>query len=457
MTATGPVEATAADLRERRREQRGWYVYDWANSAFTTTVVTVFLGPFLTAVTEEAAGEDGFVNPLGIPVRAESFFPYVVSLSVLLQVVVLPLTGAIADRSRHKKELLAGFAFVGALATAGLYGVQGANYLLGGVLFLVANLTFGASIVVYNSFLPEISTPDERDAVSSRGWALGYLGGGLLLVLNLVLFTFHDSLGLSEGHAVRISLLSAGLWWAGFTLVPLRTLRRRDPIHVELPEPGRRSGVLGAGFRQLVDTVRGARAYPQTLLFLAAYLLYNDGIQTVIALSATYGDQELGLGQTTLITAILMVQFVAFLGALLLWRLAVVFGAKRVVLASLVLWTVVVGYAFVLPAGEVLRFFLLAFCIGIVLGGSQALSRSLFSLMIPRGREAEYFSLYEISERGTSWIGTLVFGITLQATGSYRSAILSLVAFFVLGFALLARVDVRRAVAESGNNLPARV
>jgi MFS transporter, UMF1 family len=454
MTATGPVEATASDPQERRREQRGWYVYDWANSAFTTTVVTVFLGPFLTSVTEEAAGEDGFVNPLGIPVRAESFFPYVVSLSVLLQVLVLPLTGAIADRSRHKKELLAGCAFLGSLSTAGLYGVQGANYLLGGVLFLIANLAFGASIVVYNSFLPEISTPDERDAVSSRGWALGYLGGGLLLLMNLVLFTFHESLGLSEGHAVRISLLSAGLWWAGFTLVPLRALRRRDPVHVEV---ARGSGVLGAGFRQLAHTLRGARAYPQTLLFLAAYLLYNDGIQTVIALSATYGDQELGLGQTTLITAILMVQFVAFLGALLLGRLALVFGAKRVVLASLVLWAVVVGYAFVLPAGEVLRFFLLAFCIGIVLGGSQALSRSLFSLMIPRGREAEYFSLYEISERGTSWIGTLVFGITLQATGSYRSAILSLVAFFVLGFVLLARVDVRRAIAESGNALPARV
>jgi MFS transporter, UMF1 family len=274
------------------------------------------------------------------------------------------------------------------------------------------------------------------------------------LLLNLVLFSFHESLGLSEGHAVRISLLSAGLWWAGFTLVPLRALRRRDPVHVEV---ARGSGVLGAGFRQLAHTLRGARAYPQTLLFLAAYLLYNDGIQTVIALSATYGDQELGLGQTTLITAILMVQFVAFLGALLLGRLALVFGAKRVVLASLVLWAVVVGYAFVLPAGEVLRFFLLAFCIGIVLGGSQALSRSLFSLMIPRGREAEYFSLYEISERGTSWIGTLVFGITLQATGSYRSAILSLVAFFVLGFVLLARVDVRRAIAESGNALPARV
>jgi MFS transporter, UMF1 family len=454
MTASGPVEATAPDLQERRREQRGWYVYDWANSAFTTTVVTVFLGPFLTAVTQEAAGDDGFVNPLGIPVRAESFFPYVVSLSVLLQVVVLPLTGAIADRTSRKKELLAGFAFVGALATAGLYGVQGANYLLGGVLFLVANLTFGASIVVYNSFLPEISTPDERDGVSSRGWALGYLGGGLLLLLNLALFTFHESLGLSEGHAVRISLLSAGAWWAGFTLVPLRALRRREPVHVEAAMG---SGVLGAGFRQLAHTLRSARAYPQTLLFLVAYLLYNDGIQTVIALSATYGDQELGLGQTTLITAILMVQFVAFLGALLLGRLALVFGAKRVVLASLVLWTLVVAYAFVLPAGEVVRFFLLAFCIGIVLGGSQALSRSLFSLMIPRGREGEYFSLYEISERGTSWIGTLVFGITLQATGSYRSAIISLVAFFVLGFVLLVRVDVRRAIDEAGNAAPARV
>ncbi len=390
---------------------------------------------------------------LGIPVGAGSFFPYVVSLSVLLQVLLLPVTGAVADRTQRKKQLLALFAYLGAIATMGLYLTQGSAYLLGGLLFLIANLSFGASIVVYNAFLPEIAEPDERDRVSSRGWALGYLGGALLLVANLALFTAHESLGLSEGHAVRISLLSAGAWWALFTLIPLKALRSRRAVHPS--EQG--VTIVTAGFRQLLDTLRASRAYPHTLLFLAAYLLYNDGIQTVITLTATYGTEELELEQSTLILAILMVQFVAVLGALLLGALARFFGAKRVVLASLVLWTAVVVVGYFLKAGATLQFYLLAAFIGIVLGGSQALSRSLFSHMIPRGQEAEYFSLYEISERGTSWLGTLIFGLMLQLTGSYRSALVSLVIFFVAGFALLAVVNVRRAILEAGNLPPERV
>jgi MFS transporter, UMF1 family len=441
------------DDRSRRREQRGWYFYDWANSAFATTVATVFLAPYLDRVTREAAGADGFVHPLGIPIHADSFHPYVLALSVALQVFFLPVAGAVADRTQRKKGLLAFFAYAGAVATMGLYFLQGSAYLLGGLLFVFANLAFGASIVVYNAFLPEIAEPDERDRVSSHGWALGYLGGGLLLGANLVLFSMHESLGLSAAYAVRISLLSAAAWWALFALIPLATLRSRRLTR--LNEQG--ANALTAGFRQLLHTIRAARAYPQTLLFLAAFLLYNDGIQSVIVLSVKYGRNELGLGLSTLISAILMVQFVAFFGALLLGALARFFGAKRVVLASLVLWTGVVATAHFLQAGDALQFYLLAGFIGIVLGGSQALSRSLFSHMIPRGQEAAYFSLYEISERGTSWLGPLVFGLTLQLTGNYRSAIASLVAFFILGFALLTVVNVRRAIIEAGNLPPERV
>jgi UMF1 family MFS transporter len=443
----------AGDYQSRRREQRGWYFYDWANSAFSTTVAAVFLGPYLTHVTESAAGVGGFVHLLGIPIRAGSFFPYVVSLSVALQVLVLPVTGAIADRTQRKKRLLALFAYTGAIATMGLYLAEGSTYLLAGLLFVVANVAFGASIVVYNAFLPEIAEPEERDRVSSRGWAAGYLGGGLLLVANLALFSVHESLGISQWHAVRISLFAAGAWWALFALIPLRTLRNRGSGYVgEQGVP-----VITAGFRQLLETLREAKAYPQTLLFLAAYLLYNDGIQTVIALASTYGGVELELEQGTLVVAILMVQFVAFFGALLLGALANLFGAKRVVLATLVLWAGVVGVGYFLEAGAVTQFYLLAAFIGVVLGGSQALSRSLFSHMIPGGREAEYFSLYEISERGTSWLGTLLFGLTLQLTGSYRYALISLVAFFVAGFVLLVMVDVRCAIVDAGNVPPERV
>lgn len=448
MTADSAPPSTAYS----RREQIGWYFYDWANSAFSTTVVTVFLGPYLTAVTQAAAGADGYVRPLGIPVLADSFFPYMVSLSVLLQVFFLPVLGAIADYSHIKKSMLGLFAYIGAFATMGLYFLQGDNYLLGGALFLIANLSFGASIVFYNAFLPEISGPDERDRVSSQGWALGYLGGGLLLAANLGLFLNADALGLTSTHAVRISMASAGMWWAVFTLVPLMTLQRHRPRKT-LP-PGER--YVTVGFRQLGHTLRQLPKFPQTLLFLLAYLLYNDGIQTVIALSSQFGSQELGMGESSLVSLILMVQFLAFAGALAFAQIARAVGTKRAVIISLVIWSGTIIYAYALLENQT-QFFVMGGVIAIVLGGSQALSRSLFSQMIPSGQEAEYFSLYEVSERGTSWLGPLVFGLALQFTGSYRLALLSVVIFFVAGLLLLTRVDVRRAIAEAGNAQPERI
>ncbi len=426
------------------REQRAWYVYDWANSAFQTSVITVFAGPYLTALAEAAAGSDGFLRPLGVPIRAGALYPYLVSLSALLQVVAMPIVGALADRTGRRRLLLGITAFTGATATVLLPTVRGSDYLVGGGLFLVATVAFGCSIVVYNAYLPDIAGPDQRDAVSSRGWALGYLGGGLLLAAHLVLITLTET-----GSAVRAAIVSTGVWWAAFTLVPLAGLRDR-------PAPAQ-TATLVAGFRQLAATARliaGARA---TLAFLAAYLLYNDGIQTVISQSAVYADAELDLGQSTIAAGVLLVQFVAVAGAYGLGVLAGRRGAKRVVLGSLLLWMGVLAAAYVLPAGRPAGFFALAALIGLVLGGTQALSRSLFSQMIPDGREAEYFSVYEISDRGTSWLGALLFGLALQFTGSHRVAILSLLVFFALGFALLARTDLRRAVAEAGNAAPARL
>jgi UMF1 family MFS transporter len=439
-----------AEVPRRRRQQRGWYFYDWANSAFYTTAVTVFLGPYLTSVTERAADARHLVHPLGVPVRDGSFFPYVVSLSVLLTVFVLPVVGAIADRIQRKKQMLGIFAYLGAFATMAMFFVGGGAYLLGGALFVLANVAFGASLVVYNAFLPELAEPDERDGVSARGWAMGYLGGGLLLAGNLVLFDAHDALGVGEGDAVRICLLSAGVWWALWTVVPLRLLPRDRPQWTS----GADGSVVTAGFQQLAATVRASRAYPLTLAFLVAYLVYNDGVQTVINLASVYGEKELGLSTGTLITAILAVQFVAFGGALLFGRAARAYGARNAVLFSLLLWTIAVALSFVLPARRPLLFFALAVLIGVVLGGSQALSRSMFSQLIPAGKEAEYFSLYEISERGTSWLGPLLFGLTYQVTGSYRSAIAVLVVFFVVGGVLLARVDMPRAIAAVGNRVP---
>ncbi|MFF8867095.1 MFS transporter [Streptomyces sp. NPDC015139] len=450
---------TADDTAGRKREQRGWYFYDWACSVYSTSVLTVFLGPYLTAVAERAADADGYVHPLGVPVRAGSFFAYSVSLSVIAAVVVMPLVGGAADRTGRKKPLLAAAAYTGAAATTGMFFLYGDRYLLGGVLLVVANAAQSVAMMLYNSYLPQIAPPDERDAVSSRGWAFGYAAGSLVLVANLVLYTAHDSFGLSETAAVRVCLASAGLWWGAFTLVPLRRLRDRHARAERATAPGlsRAERATAPGLRQLVDTVRDMRGHPLTLSFLLAYLVYNDGIQTVITQASVYGSEELGLGQSTLIGAVLLVQVLAVAGALAMGRLARTYGARLTILGSLVAWTATLAAGYFLPAKAPVWFFVLASGIGLVLGGSQALSRSLFSHLVPPGKEAEYFAAYELSDRGMSWLGPLLFGLTYQLTGSYRSAIVSLVAFFVIGFVLLARVPVRRAIGAAGNPVPEKI
>ncbi|MEV6654608.1 MFS transporter [Streptomyces sp. NPDC051219] len=448
-TADG-TDATA-EAAGRRREQHGWYFYDFACSVYSTSVLTVFLGPYLTEVAKAAADSDGFVHPLGIPLRAGSFFAYSVSASVILAVLIMPLVGAMADRTGRKKPLLAAAAYVGAAATAGMFFLDGHRYLLGGFLLVVANASLAVSMVLYNAYLPQIAEPDERDSVSSRGWAFGYTSGALVLVLNLVLFQGHDWFGISEGTAVRICLASAGVWWGAFTVIPLRRLRDRAVARDGGPVP------VGQGWRQLIATLKDMRRHPLTLSFLLAYLVYNDGVQTVISQASVYGSEELGLEQSTLIVAVLLVQVLAVAGALGMGRLARTYGAKRTILGSLAAWTLTLAAGYFLPAGAPVWFFVLAAAIGLVLGGSQALSRSLFSHLVPRGKEAEYFSAYEMSDRGMSWLGPLVFGLTYQVTGSYRDAIISLVIFFALGFVLLARVPVRRAVEAAGNPVPDRI
>ncbi|WP_030691312.1 MFS transporter [Streptomyces globisporus] len=456
MTAdTIEPEEYAAGPAERRREQRGWYFYDFACSVYSTSVLTVFLGPYLTSVARAAADAEGFVHPLGVPVRAGSLFAYAVSASIVVAVLVMPLVGAVADRTGRKKPLLAASAYLGAAATTGMFLLAGERYLLGAFLLIVANASLSVSMVLYNAYLPQIAEPDERDAVSSRGWAFGYTSGALVLVLNLVLYSGHDSFGLTEGEAVRVCLASAGLWWGAFTLVPLRRLRDRRVRREGAERSG--EGAVGSGWGQLRATLKDMRRHPLTLSFLLAYLIYNDGVQTVISQASIYGSEELGLDQTTLITAVLLVQVLAVAGALGMGRLARSYGAKRTILGSLAVWTLILAAGYFLPAGSPVFFYCLAAAIGLVLGGSQALSRSLFSHLVPRGKEAEYFSAYEMSDRGLSWLGPLVFGLAYQLTGSYRDAIISLVIFFAVGFALLARVPVRRAVEAAGNPIPERI
>ncbi len=432
-----------------KREITGWMMYDWANSAFSTTVVTALLGPYLQALAE-AASEP--FRLFGTAIEPGAIYPAAVSLSVVLQVFFLPLLGTIADYTHLKKRMLLAFAYTGAFATIllffvradmPLFGTRGA-VVVGSLLFIIANLAFGAAIVFYNSFLPQITSPDRRDAVSSRGWALGYLGGGLLLLLNLILLLLMDDTAL----AVRISMASAGVWWLVFTfLFPRRRLVQRAPGHSYSEV-----NLLTHGIKQVWHTLGELwRTYPMTLRYLIAYLIYNDGIQTVIVVAAAFAADELGVPAQTILILVLMIQFMAFGGALLFGKLAERIGAKRAIMLSLVIWSAIVIYAYLFLNNQV-QLFVMGAVLALVLGGSQALSRSLFSQMIPAEHEAEYFGFYEISERGTSWLGTFAFALAVQLTGSQRIAIVSLIIFFVVGLLLLSRVDVRRAIVESGND-----
>ena len=464
------MAAASAPLVNDKREIFGWAMYDWANSAFSTTVGTVFLGPYVASLAAAAAKAEFLLRngvewneklhpPLlaslfGLPVAPDSFLPYCVSISVGLQVLFLPILGAIADYSHLRKRMMQIFATFGALATMAMFFLTDSVWWLGGLLLILANLAFGAAIVFYNAYLPDIASEDQRDRVSSYGWAMGYLGGGLLLLLNLALYQLRDQIGLETGLAVRINLASAGVWWLGWSFLTWTRVRPRHAARA-LP-PG--ENYISIGFKQLRQTFSEANKYPHTLRFLLAYLIYNDGIQTVIAISATFAAAPLIRGglqieQGTLTMIILMIQFVAFGGALLWGRLAGRVGAKNAILISLVIWAAVVIYAYFGMRGDsrVTEFWILGACIALVLGGSQAISRSLFAQMVPPGKEAEFFSIYEISERGTSWSGPLIFGVVNQWRGSLRPAILSLIFFFVVGLILLAfNVNVPRAIAESG-------
>ena len=487
-----------------RREIFGWTMYDWASSAFSTTVGTVFLGPYLTSLAEDATQNTaGLLYLFNVPIRFDSFFAYCISASVLLQVTVLPILGALADYSHIRKRLLQFFSTLGAAATIAMFFITADGYWFGGLLFILANVCFGASIVFYNAYLPDISTQETRDSVSSRGFAMGYLGGGILLLLNLILFMFGSRIGLDSAMVARISLASAGVWWLVFSFITFATLR---PRHAVRPLPAGETYV-SVGFSQLakllgvstqvvavltvlpllipilivlgvpiaiallpalgpiavlvIFMVRKSRSLPEGVKYLLAYLLYNDGIQTVINIAAIYAAQELGMPTNMLILVILMIQFVAFGGAFLFAFLARRLGARNAIIVSLFIWGGVVVYAWLGMTSQVpilgmeqrqFEFWILGFIIALVLGGSQALSRSLFSQMIPKGQEAEFFSFYEISERGTSWLGPFVFGVVNQMTGSLRVGLLSVIIFFVLGLALLVTVNVPRAIGEAKAN-----
>lgn len=446
------------DPKRRRREQHGWYMYDWANQVFWTSVVTVFIGPYLSDLARasaEAAGTGERVHLLGMSLHYNTVYPAAGIVAAVVQIVLLPIIGAVVDHSRNKKRLLFVFAAVGAGSTTALYLATGDSYLLATGLFLLGNLAYGCALVVYNTFLPEIATPDERDRVSATGWGFAYLGGLILLLLHLALIALAPDLGISTGHAARIAFASAGLWWIGFTILAMPRLRNRiGPLAAAARGPR-----VGATFRQLGRTLLELRHYPQTLLFLLAYLLFNDGIQATIRYAANFatGEEDLNLSQNVVIAAIVLIQLVAFLGSWAAGRLAGIAGTKPTLVGTLVVWTLLLSGAYFLPAGDVALFLALGVGIGLVLGGSQALARSLFSQMIPRGREGEYFGVFTICDRAGTLIASLVVLIAVELTGGYRAAVFSLVGFFVIGGILLICANLPRGIRQAGNEVPTRL
>jgi UMF1 family MFS transporter len=444
-------------VKNDRREIFGWLMYDWANSAFYTTVVSVLVGPYITALAQADVGKGGTVVSLGPvgSITSDNLFTSTLGVSIFVQVFLLPVLGSIADYTNLKKRLMAVFCYTGVVASSLLFFIKGDSYLWGCVLLMVANICFAAANVFYNAFLIDLTTEDKRDKISSYGFASGYLSGVMVLVINIITINFAGNLGISEGQAVRISMLAASLWWGGFAVVTFYLVKNRGAVK----EPPRKRDLIAVGFREAFKTLKELYGLKYTFLFLIAYLFYNDGIQTVILNSSVFLSQELfvvrGLvpSQTFLLGIFIIAQVSALFGAIIFERVARIIGAKRTILVALAIWCMIVVYAYALLENTT-QAIVMAVFIGLVLGSAQALSRSLYSQMIPKERESAFFGIYEISEKGTSWLGNLVFAVVVGMTGSYRQAILALIFFFVAGFVILLFTNTTRAIHAAGNLTP---
>ena len=422
----------------------GWCMYDWANSGFATVVVAAVFPVYFTSLVPSSGAQVSFAG-VRWTVPPSALWGYLVSASMFLVALSAPYLGAYADSRGARRRLLILFTLAGAAATSLLFFTVPGAWLPAGLLFLAANFSFASANVFYNAFLPALARGEEMDRLSARGFAWGYLGGGLTLLLVFVLIQWYGTFGFSgRAEATRAGLLLTGLWWAVFAVPTFLFVRDEALPH----KPGR----LLTGLRGYVKTFAQVRGYPDLLRFLVAFLFYNDGIQTIIVVSAVFAREELGLSQTSILGCFLMIQFVAMPGTLLFGRLAENMGAKRAVLLSLVLFIAVTGFAYFMHSAW--QFWVLGAVVAVIFGGSQAISRSLFGSLVPQGKSSEFFGFYAISAKFASVLGPLVFAVVANLTGSPRRSIVALAAFFFLGIVLLWRVDLDRGKAvASGETL----
>jgi UMF1 family MFS transporter len=421
-----------------RRDLRAWAMYDWANSAFQTTIIAAVFPIYFHSVVAADLGEQ----------LSTSRFAWATTIAIVIVALVAPLLGAIADYAAMKKRMLAVFLLFGALSTIAMYWIRPGDWLFALTLFVIGNVGVAGSIVFYESLLPHLVSEDELDRVSSAGYAIGYLGGGVLLAINLAMIQRPGLFGIPDaGTAVRLSLASVGVWWLVFSI----------PLFRQVPEPRRRiepdetpSGrILATGVKRLIETFGELRTYKQAFLLLLAFLIYNDGIQTIIRMATTFGTQ-IGIDQNAMITALLITQFIGIPFAFMFGMIAGRIGAKAAVFGGLAVYAVIIVLAYNMKSAA--HFYALAIMVGMVQGGTQALSRSLFASMIPKHKSSEFFAFFGVFERYAGILGPLIFAIMIEATGESRNAILAVLGFFVVGGALLAFVDVdagRRAARQA--------
>ncbi len=416
-----------------RPELRAWAMYDWANSAFQTTVITAVFPRFFA---DYAAA--------GLPATAATQrFAWASTIAAVVVAILGPVLGAIADYRAAKKRLLGFSLAVGVTATTMMAFIGRGEWEFAAAVFIVGNIAMAASLVFYDSLLPHLAAPEELDRVSTAGYAVGYVGGGALLIVNLVWILSPHTFGLPDAAAAtKLSFISVAAWWLLFSI----------PLFRRVPEPPAIAGqapagsLLTVGFQLAWRTLRELRSYPNALLMLVAFLLYNDGIQTMIRMSSIYGA-EAGIDANAQIAAFVMVQFVGIPFSFLFGSLAGRIGAKPAIFLSLFVYTIVsfIGYFL----SQTWHFFVLAFLVGMVQGGSQALSRSLFARMIPRDRSSEYFGFFSVFEKFGQIFGPLVFAAAVTMTGSSRAAVISVILFFIAGAAVLSRVDVAAGEAQA--------
>jgi UMF1 family MFS transporter len=411
-------------------EIRAWTMYDWANSAFLTVVVTAVFPIYYRSVAAEGL----------TATQATGRFGLATTLALVIAALIAPPLGQLADRTGSRLKLLGRFLALGVLATAGMALIGQGDWMLALVLFVVGNIGASGATVFYDALLPHVARPSEVDRVSSAGYALGYVGGGLMLLIALILIMKGKAFGLEGTVPTRISFVLVALWWACFSLPLFRKVKEPDALVA--------GGLDGwwNSFARVGATLSDLRKYPQAMLLLLAFLLYNDGIQTIIRMATIYGE-ELGLDRNLMIAAIVMVQFVGIPFAFLFGALAGWIGTKRAIFLGIAGYVAITFLGWQMKTGR--EFLILAALVGTVQGGTQALSRSLFSRMIPAARSGEFFGFFAIFEKFAGIFGPLLFSVAIYATGSTRTAILTTLVFFIAGGLLLLKVDVARGEREA--------